>query len=283
MQIVYVDVLIILNTYVNFALLRLTSFICSANANKLRLLLSALIGGIYSLIILVDNISEFASVLIKIVACIFMTFVAFGYNGIYVFTKRTLTFLFVSFVFAGLMFGLWLFVNPNTMFYNNTTVYFGFDTATLLIATTVCYIILRLICLIIDKKAPKGHIYEVTVHIDSRTVVCKALLDSGNTLKDYFTSFPIVTSDKTKFDFIPDEIDKINPQLKPRYVPVTTVSGDGLLLTVRPERVHIKGINCDFETKNMLLGLSKAKIKNGDFDAVLPYEAVQLREEKTHV
>ncbi len=282
MQVVYADVLIILNTYVNFALLRLASLISSANASRIRLLISALTGGVYSLIILVDGIPDAVSVLLKIAVSVLMTLIAFGYNNFHMYAKRVLSFIFVSFLFAGSMFALWIFVRPDTMLYNNATVYFQFDTMTLLIATTVCYAILRFICLIIDRKAPKGYIYDLTVYIDDKTVSCKALLDSGNTLKDYFTSLSIVTVDSTKFSFIPNDIEKIPPHLKPRYVPVNTVSGDSVMLTVKPERVRIKGINCDFETKDLLIGLSYSKIKNGDFDAVLPYETVQMREEKNH-
>lgn len=283
MQVVYVDVLIILNTYVNFALLRLAAFISGTSVKRMRLLLSALLGGVYSLIILADGIPDAVSLLLKIAVSALMTLVAFGYANTFAYIKKLGTFLFVSFLFAGLMFALWFFIKPENMLYNNTTVYFRFDTMTLLIATTVCYVILRVLYLIIEKKAPKGHIYEITVYIAENEVVCNALLDSGNSLKDYFTSLPIVTVDRSLFGFIPSDTEKIPPTLKPRYVPINTVSGDGILLTVRPDKVRIRGLGCDFETSELLIGLSDSKIKNGEFEAVLPYETVLMREEKNHV
>lgn len=283
MQVVYVDVLIILNTYVNFALLRLAALISGSEVKRLRLLFSSLLGGVYSLIILADDIPTALSLFLKCAVGALMVAVAFGFKSASSYIKRLGSFLFVTFLFAGLMFALWIFVKPETMLYNNTTVYFQFDTLTLLVATTACYVVLRCLYFIVERKAPKGHIYEITVYIDGNEISCRALLDSGNSLRDHFTSLPIIAVDRTLFDFFPNDISKIPTALKPRYVPINTVSGDGLLLTVRPEKVRIRGVGCDFETKELLIGLSDSKIKNGDFEAVLPYETVSLREEKNHV
>lgn len=283
MQIVYADVLIILNTYVNFALLRLASLITGAGSSRLRLFLSALFGGVYSLIILCDGLPSWLSLSFKAAATALMTLIAFGYKNFSAYAKRFSAFLFVSFLFAGLMFALWTLVKPETMFYNNATVYFGFDTMTLLIATTVCYAVLRVMCLVVEKKAPKGHIYEITVYILGREVTLNALLDTGSSLRDFFTSLPIVAVDSSEFGFLPSDIAEMPPELKPGIVPINTVSGDSAMLTVRPEKVRIKGLDCDFETKDLLIGLSRSKIKNGDFEAVLPYGIMEQREVKNHV
>lgn len=283
MQVVYADVLIILNTYVNFALLRLASLITGSNASRLRILLSALFGGVYSLIILADGVPPWLSLLLKAAATALMTLIAFGYKNFLSYAKRFSAFLFASFLFAGLMFALWVFVKPETMVYNNATVYFGFDTMTLLIATTACYAVLRVLCLAMEKKAPKGHIYEITVYIAGRAVKLNALLDSGSSLRDFFTALPIIAVDGSEFGFLPDSITEMPSDLKPRLVPINTVSGDGTMLTVRPDRVRIRGVGCDFETKDLLIGLSRSKIKNGDFEAVLPYGIMEQRGVKNHV
>ncbi|MDD6021900.1 MAG: sigma-E processing peptidase SpoIIGA [Acutalibacteraceae bacterium] len=283
MQVVYADVLIILNTYVNFALLRLAAVISGAGVNRLRLFLSALAGGVYSLVIFVDSMPAALSFALKIAVSALMVLIAFGYKNFAVYAKKFAAFFFVSFLFAGLMFALWIFVRPQTMLFNNQTVYFQFDTLTLLIATTVCYVLLRVICFITEKRAPKGHIYEITVCIMERSVTCNALLDSGSTLKDCFTSLPVIAADRSLFDFIPEDISEIPKKLRPRYIPLNTVSGDGAMLAVRPDKVRIRGVNCDFETSELFIGLSAAKIKNGDFEAVLPYEILEQREGKTYV
>ncbi|MGN1117396.1 MAG: sigma-E processing peptidase SpoIIGA, partial [Acutalibacteraceae bacterium] len=44
MQTIYADVLVILNTYVNFALLRLTALIDKSKVKRLRIFLGALLG-----------------------------------------------------------------------------------------------------------------------------------------------------------------------------------------------------------------------------------------------
>ena len=66
LMVIYADVLIILNTYINFILLRLSGYFVGAEINRLRLFSGALAGGVYSLIILADGMSRGVSVILKI-------------------------------------------------------------------------------------------------------------------------------------------------------------------------------------------------------------------------
>ena len=147
MQTIYADVLVILNTYVNFALLRLTALIDKSKVRRLRIFLGALLGGFYSLIILCENIGDFTIFLSKAVVSVLMVLIAFGFDSLKGFLRSFAVFFGVSFGFAGLMLALWLFAAPNSMVFNNGTVYFNFDTMTLLILTALSYALVRLIFL----------------------------------------------------------------------------------------------------------------------------------------
>ena len=276
MQTVYADVLIILNTYVNFALLKLCSFITKNEANRLRLLVSALIGGVYSLIILLEEINPILLLLSKLTVSVIMVLTAYKIMSLKGFLRITATLFISSFVFAGLMFAIWLFISPAGMFFGNGTVYFGFDTLTLLIVTAVSYAVLRVIFLFSERHTPKGSIYDLEIDFLGQTVKCKGLSDSGSSLKDWFTSLPVILVSHEKLKNIPNDInmisDEMRSKLKVRCITFTTAGGESLILVFRPEKVRIKGIDQDIETDRVYIGISREKIRNGEFEAIIPYE-----------
>jgi hypothetical protein len=58
--------------------------------------------------------------------------------------------------------------------------------------------------------------------------------------------------------------------LKIRYLPCNTVSGSKLLPVFKADMVRIKGITADFNVKGVMIAVSDEKIKNGEFQALLP-------------
>lgn len=274
-MVIYADVLIILNTYINFILLRLSAYFIREKVSRLRLFFGAFFGGVYSLVIFVDGMPTWLSFFLKLAVCGIIVVISFKQHNFKTFLRSFLSFFFVSFVFAGLMLALWMVISPATMMYSNGTVYFGFDTMTLLVIASVCYGVIRIIYFFIEKKADKGSLYYIEIHVLDEVVECRALLDSGNSLKDYFTSLPVilVSEEKLKNILIKDE--KTQKNLKLRLIPFSTVGGEGVITVFRPEKVRILGLGCDFETDKVLVGQSKTKIKNGEFEAILPYDILQ--------
>lgn len=277
--IIYADVLIILNTYINFILLRLSAFFVGSEISRLRLFAGAFLGGIYSLIILVDGMPDWVSSLLKILSCALIVLISFRHHNVRSFLRSFLSFFVVSFVFAGLMLALWISVSPDTMMYNNGAVYFGFDTMTLLLTTTVCYVVLRAIYFFIEKRTAKASLYYIEIYTLDEVIKCRALLDSGNSLRDYFTSLPVILVSQERLSKVLSEDNfqnkEIQKQLKIRYIPFSTVGGDGVITVFRPKKVRIYGVGCDFETDRILIGESKTKIKNGEFEAILPCDILQ--------
>lgn len=273
-MVIYADVLIILNTYINFILLRLSGYFVGAEINRLRLFSGALAGGVYSLIILADGMPRGVSVILKIAVSALIVIIGFRQHGIRYFFRCFLSFYTVSFVFAGLMLALWIFVSPDTMMYNNGEVYFGFDTMTLLVTATACYGLLRLIYFFIEKRTAKASLFNIEIYFLDKVISCRALLDSGNNLRDYFTSLPVILVSEEKLrELMQDDITR--EKLKVRYIPFSTIGGEGLVPVFRPDRVRIYSVSSDFETSDVLIGQSRTRIKNGEFEAILPCDVLQ--------
>lgn len=275
-MVIYADVLIILNTYINFILLRLTGYFIGADISRLRLFSGALFGGLYSLVILVDGMPDWLSLIFKISVSVLIVLISFRQYNFLSFVKSFLTFFSVSFVFAGLMLAIWIFVSPDTMMYNNGTVYFGFDTMTLLVITMVCYVVLRLIYFFIERRTDKGSLFYVEIYVPGETVKCRALSDSGNSLRDCFTALPVILVSEEKVKGLLNcKDEETKKALKVRYIPFSTIGGNGVIPVFRPEKVRIYGVGCDFETKDVLIGQSVTKIRNGEFEALLPCDILK--------
>lgn len=275
MQTVYADVLIILNTYVNFALLRMTALIDRKNVKRLRIVLAALSGGIYSLIILCEDISSFTVFISKTAVSIIMVLISFGFSSLRGFLRSFAVFFGVSFTFAGLMLALWLFAAPAGMIFNNGTVYFSFDTMTLLTFTAVSYALVRIIFLFSERHSPKGSIYEIRITVNDAEIVCDALCDTGSSLKDWYTSLPVILISPELTEGITEELLE-----KARYIPASTAGGETLIKIFKPQRIHIKGVGCDIENAEAFIGISNTKIKNGEFRAVIPHSLIKEEKEQ---
>lgn len=273
MQTIYADVLVILNTYVNFALLRLTALIDRKKVRRLRIFLAALTGGFYSLIILCENANSVLLFISKLFISVLMVFIAFGYGGLRCFLRSFAVFFGVSLGFAGLMLALWLFAAPEGMIFNNGTVYFRLSTMTLLIFTAVSYALVRLIFLFAERHTPKGSLYDVEITVSDKKISCRGLLDSGCSLRDWYSSLPVILIDESLSRRIPQSI--IGDETKSRLIPVQTATGSTLIRIFRPQNIYIKGISFECDNVDAYIGLCTQKIGNGEFGAILPHDIIE--------
>ena len=271
MQVIYADVLVIVNIYINYILLRLCSKIARREAKSLRLFSASLVGGLYSLIILIDSVPDWLITVTKLVVGVLMLVIAFGFGNKRAFLRLTGAFLLVDIAFAGLMLALWLIFAPSTMVYCCGIVYFNINTMTLLILTVVCYLITGLAAKLIAFKTPKNTVYRLTVRFCSSEFICHAFFDTGNTLTEPFSGYPVIIIDPTVKDengiSLSEVFDKSGKLC--RIIPCSTLGQRSALTAFRPDSVKISGLECEFETNKVYIALSKDKILNGDYTALL--------------
>lgn len=274
-HVVYGDILFIINTYVTYALLRVTSLVCKAPASRLRTVAASLAGGAFSFVALLRDVPELVVALLRLLFAVFLLFVTY-----YPFEKKKLLKLFggfflVNFVFAGLMFALWLFVSPKSMLFCAGVVYFDIDALTLIVLTAVCYAVSGAVNLLLKTKAPKGTLFELEITLEEKTYSCRALLDTGNSLYEPFSSFPVIVAERRLFggDFqIPEE--------RLRLVPCSSVSSRSVLRAFRPDRVVIKGVEGENVTDKLYVGISENGIGNSEFCALLHPDLTENMKER---
>lgn len=273
-QTIYVDVLIIINIYINYGLLLLTSAAVKTDADRLRLLLASLFGGVYSLIILVPDISDLLISVSRAPALAVMVFLAYGYGGRRKYIRKTLIFFGINLAFAGAMLLLWLFFCPQNMYFNSGVVYFGIDALALVLLTIGAYVIIRLISLLGKGRVPRGLTYSVTVFLSGRELICRGFYDSGNTLCDPFSGEGVTVVNIDLFSGIiePDVFEtteNADRSLNMKLIPVSTLSGTQLLPSFRADRIRIKGIETDIILERPVIALCREKIHGGEYGALL--------------
>ncbi len=281
-QVVYVDVLVILNLFINYFLLLATEFLTKESAKRWRLFLGALLGGFYSLQVFLPEMGTVLNILSRALAGALITFVSFGFKTCKRFLKLYAVFLSMTFVFAGAMIALWIIFKPNGMFLNNSTVYFGVSLPVLIISTAVCYVSVRLITKFLLRNKPQQMIFDFTIEVENKKLSGRAMLDTGNTLSESFSGYPAVIctydflkdilpesgeeffkGDVTKLDEIKDDIWK----KKIRLVSFSTVSDRGVMPSFRPDKLVLRN---SLETDKVFVAvISRKKHINDSFDMLL--------------
>lgn len=274
-QVIYADVLFIINAYINYALLVLTEVISGVKTSRLRIALSSLLGGLYSLIILIPNISSLAVGLTRLPAAVIFIMCAFKAGHIKTFLRLFGSFFLTNFVFAGLMLALWYFASPKNMYLNAFVVYFDIEPIALIVLTAICYFLIKGISSVVKVNQPKNTIFSLKVHINDKAIDLPAFYDTGNNLYDPFTgkAVIIVSADALK-DIFPDKKhiyeSAVLSGIAIRYIPCTVLGGDMLLPCFSVERVQIKGIEISLDTAEAVIAITESKIRGGEFAALLP-------------
>ncbi|MCL1880568.1 MAG: sigma-E processing peptidase SpoIIGA [Oscillospiraceae bacterium] len=259
-NIIYVDLLVIINLYITFFLLKATLTFLHKRVSNKRIVLSSLIGGGTSLMVLIPHLPFALNGLLRILAGLLIVFLAFGYKNRYEYFKNALFFLIINVVFAGFTLVLWFFVAPLGMEWSGGVLYFDISLPTLIITTALAYGLIRLMRYILDVKHAGSREYTITIVTKSGNVATlSALADSGNMLTDYFTGLSvIVLNGESNLDF---------GDVKPRLLPYNTIDSAGLISVYRVERIVIKAMDempyKSEQSVNALIGIPERSMRLG--------------------
>lgn len=150
-QTIYVDILIAINLFVNFFLLVVSKKILHKAVKRYRIFLGSFIGSLFSLTIFLEISSSLFNVFIRLFCSVITVLVTFGYHNIKSYLKAYVTFVIITFIFAGVMLGIWFLFTPPGLVYDNGVVYFNISSLTLIIATTISYVIITLVSRLFKK------------------------------------------------------------------------------------------------------------------------------------
>ena len=247
---IYIDVLLAVNLYINYFLVRGTSLLLRIEISARRCLLSAAVGAMFSLFVLAPELPFAASTAIKLISGVIIVFVAFGKSKRADFVIRMLCFLLISFVYAGAMLALWVFVAPFGMFYRNGIAYFDIPIIAVALLTIMSYGAVWVVRTFIDRKNLSTMRAEITISMAAGSVSLIGIADTGNNLCDPFNGKPvIICRSEVIQDIAPENIrcyleGKTEAIDSIRLVPCHTIAGS-TLVPVFTAKVSVNGRRAD--------------------------------------
>lgn len=267
--VVYIDVLVGLNLFINYFLLLAVSKFLSLPAKRPRLLAASILGAAYSLTILLPEINTLLSFFIKFIMAATIVLTAYRFCGLKQFLRELAAFYIMSFAFAGFMLALWYFIAPQGLIIKNSIVYFNISPLILIVLTVVCYLIIRLINRLTGRQAPDDIFCKIKIDYNGESVSCFAKVDTGNSLSEPFSNYPVaVVYEENIAPMVPPETSG-----KIRLVPFQAVSGGGLLPAFKPDLLTVFCGKKQFEIHNVYIAVAKTKF--GEFSALLNPDLLQ--------
>ena len=254
--VIYIDVLLALNLWIDFMLLLATVRILRLPRKRWRMVLGALVGAVSSCLIFFPALPAPLSVAIKLAAAGIILLVAVPWRGWLPYIKAVVVFFVISTLFAGLAAALYVFAAPQGFYVVGGVVYYDVSPLTLVLLTVISYGVLCLFDRFTRKKAPLGKEFRVLVTCGGATASLRVLYDSGNSLTEPFSGSPVMVARREALDgLLPAEVHEALRQpatvrggeagtatavkSRLRLVPFRSVGGEGLLPAFRPEHMTV--------------------------------------------
>lgn len=267
-EVIYIDVLFILNFFVTYLLLLTTRCLLKRDSKVWRLMLGALAGGIYSFIILVPNLHPALSFIGKFAAAAVIVLVAFPFQNKKAFVRGFLFFFAAGFIYVGVMIAMWLTFKPNGLVINNASIYFNISPKLLILSSLLAYLISTLIIKIHNRTTAKAQLYEITISNAGKFVCTNAFVDSGNKLREPFSNSPVIVVDASVAD-------GLFAEEKMRIIPYHTIGGDGILKAYQADQVVIQSGQQQITLKQQYIAISREPFK-GDYKGLINPELLNI-------
>lgn len=279
-MVIYVDVLLFINLVIDYILLSITQTFVHHKPRLLRRILAATASSLFSLYIFLPPQPTVIEILMRLVASSVTVLICFGFDNPRTYLRRFFTFFAVSFIYAGLMAGIWMLFSPSVMSINNGIVYFDISPLWLIAASLLFYIAIILIKKLTGKDSEYAKRCDITLAYNDNKIQTVAMVDSGHSLTDGFSDSVVIVIDRSvafvlfgKNDtdcMIRLELPKQSQIAKKyRLIPTNTVSGEGLLPAVRIDRAEIS-VNGNIKNIHKPTVVITSQKLSDDYSAIIP-------------
>lgn len=285
--VIYIDVLFLVNFFINCTLLLICTKILKRSYRAHRLFLGSALGAIYAVCMFFPKIQFMYTLLAKFIMSLLIVSASFKIVNLSLYIKTVCTFYLASFTLGGGLMALVHFTNTQKItgtVMNNGIFYFNLPFGTVLIASLIAYILISIFCRIY-KESKSTSYKEVCVYIGGKHTCFRALIDTGNMLSEPISNTPVMVveleklrnvlpeklydtlesadiSDNVLFD---DEKDSFKSRI--RIIPYTSLGEqNGLLMGFKPDSVTVSG-KC---ITNIIIGVYNRSLSvTSEYDALL--------------
>lgn len=288
---VYIDIIFIENLIINYIILYATGIISKSKIKHTRLIIASIIGATYSIIYYILKIQIYSNFLLKIILSAIMIYIAYNSKNFKTLGKKLILFYLVSFVFAGAALGIIYMVNSQNVTIQNGVLVGSYTIKTILIGIIVAFIIIIIGFNIVRTRiSRKDLICNIDIKINGKSIKTKAMIDTGNFLKEPITNIPVAVVEHTLlYDVIPKEIlnnmDKIlggDLEILPEHIQKEYVSKlkvipfsslgkqNGMLLGIKADKLIVQNEDGNKIIDKVIIGIyNKSLTKRGEYRALV--------------
>ena len=283
MPVIYIDVVFIINFFIDFALVYACSRLSKTRIRLTKALLSALFGAVYAVLVYVPFFAVFNVLIFKIIASVIIILIAFNIRSIRELIIQMINFYFLSFLLGGVCLGAGyftentkanLYLPKNIMLSPSLFVVFGALIAALLLKT--------ILSLYKINSATDSAMADVTVVYNNKSVVVPSIIDTGNCLTEPISGNPCMIAElsalspvlpKDLYDLllscdafeIPYEEEKYLADLC--FIPYSSLGTEkDILLGIKPDEIIIE----NKVIKDVVIAIYKNKLsQNRMFSGII--------------
>lgn len=276
---VYIEDAIFDTTTINLAILYLTEFALRQKTKFIRILFSALIGCVISILLTFFTFPQWVTIISKFLCGLIMCAIVlpkFSFKLLLLFFVVFLSFtcliggfcFFIIYLFGGEVYSL------ASMSYN-LPISLGLIT---LFIWAYIYFLVNIIKIFYKKQKLEKFFYDIKIWVNCKSIKLKAYLDSGNLLQDPQTNLPVLILNlKTflkLFEHKISVVDFLNHnlaiKLNGRYIEFYSVGKKENIFVFEPQKVQLIEKNkSDVRDINVLIGVSANNLANANFEALL--------------
>lgn len=284
-QIIYGDVLFIVNFSMDFLSLYITSKLLHKSAGVFALVFSACIGALYGVISIFQSGNVILNALINLAVAMLMCYILFGFGSILSHIRNTIVFYSVSFLLGGAMTALYTLINNGlagrniVINGNNHTLYADIPISAFAVIAVISVIFSYICGFILKRKASQKNA-KIKITYKNKTIELEGLCDTGNLLCEPAGGLSVAVCAYDKLEpILPIGVRPLFREAKigllefadqefakrVRIIPVSHVGGKGILIGLIPDRVEING-----EDKKLCIACTNDTKSFGEKECIIP-------------
>lgn len=274
--IVYLDVFFMINFFMDYIIILITSKIAGIKKRKIRELIGAAFGALYSVIVIKPLTNHLLNVtLINIMVAALMVLISFGFINLAVYIKNVILLFTVSFTLSGIINYLYYSTIigryvKNVLSGNSNKVV---NARKFILVSVLAYILLNVVIKIIFIIRKDIELYyDIKITFNGKSVVTKGMYDTGNTLTEPISGKMVHIAEYEILKPLLEGDEKAKENLC--VIPFHSIGEDnGIMYGIRADEMVILVDDKPEFLYNPVIGIHKGSVsKKGNYSVILNRE-----------
>jgi stage II sporulation protein GA (sporulation sigma-E factor processing peptidase) len=258
--------------------------------------IASIIGAIYAVISYMSILKIYSNIFLKLLLSVIMIYIAYKPKNVKILFKNLLMFYLASFVFGGVAFSLIYLIRPQDILIENGMFVGTYSLKVVMLSACVGFVVIYAVFKFTKSKINKNALFcNIKIVINKKEVETKAMIDSGNCLKDPISGMPVIVVEHTVlYEILPKiildnlnkilggEIEEIPKEVKDVYmsklkvIPFSSLGKqNGMLIGIRADKVLVEYEEEKIEKENVIVGIyNKSLTKRGEYRALIGIELI---------